>query len=504
MVARVKSGKSIRGVLNYNENKVKEGTASCIGAVGFGCTQEELSFKNKLVRFNDLTARNKIAKTNTIHISLNFHPDETLSEQTLRDITATYMEKIGFGDQPYLVYRHFDAAHDHIHIATVNIRPNGERIDIHNIGRNESDQARKEIEETFGLIKAEEQDNKIAAGLQPADLSKAEYGKRPTKNEISNIVRTVIKHYRYTNFSEYSEILKEYNVLANRGEPGSQMYEAGGLVYQLLDRKTGKGVGVPIKSSSIYEKPTLKNIEARYEKNREIRKSYRQRLRQTIDNALASASDKQDFIALLKTENIIANFKTNEEGFTYGITFIDKTTRCFFNGSDIAKGYGAKAILERLQTGNPKQNDFNRDFVNKLLVETDFSKDFKTILSEWMHSGALVKAFATEDEITRYKIGHVTTEPASFLPANEKITSYFQANRLGVHQANTIVDFVFTRLFPTRKFHSAADDLTDALQNLERDFISLLHKLWEPTYGNAAQPVELLREARKKKKRRHY
>lgn len=504
MVARVIPGKNIRGVLSYNENKVKEGVAQCIDAVGFGCQPEELSFSNKLIRFTDLTARNKIAKTTAIHISLNFHPDESLSEQTLKEIAAAYMEKIGFGDQPYLVYRHSDAAHDHIHIATVNIRSNGNRIDIHDIGRNESSQARKEIEEEFGLIKAEEREQKATAGLKPADLTKAEYGKRPTKNEISNIVRTVAKFYRYGDFKEYGAILKEFNVLANRGEPGTKMYETGGLVYQLLDNKSGKAVGVPIKSSSIYEKPTLKKIEERYEKNKEIRKNYRQRIKRTIDKALAGASDKQSFIALLKGENIIADFKTNDEGFIYGITFIDKTTCCFFNGSDIAKGYGAKYILDRLQSGSPKQNAFNRGFVDKLFVETDFSKGFKEILTGWVRSGALVRAFATEDEITRYKIGHVTTEPASFLPANEKMTRYFQANRLGVHQANTIVDFVFTRLFPTGKFHSATDDLTDALQNLERDFTSLLHKLWEPIYGNAAQPVELQREARKKKKRRHH
>lgn len=502
MVARVKSGKTIRGVLGYNENKVNEGTASCIDAVGFGCEQEELSFANKLARFTELISRNKIAKTTAIHISLNFHPDEKLNEQTLREVAAAYMEKIGFGDQPYLVYRHFDAAHDHIHIATVNIQSDGQRIDIHNIGRNESDQARKEIEETFGLFKAEEQDNKIAAGLKPADLSKAEYGKRPTKNEISNIVRTVAKYYRYTSFKEYSDILEEYNVLASRGEPGSRMRENGGLVYQLLDRRAGKSVGVPIKSSSIYEKPTLKNIEAQYEKNREIQKNYRQRLKLTIDKALVDSTDKQSFLELLKAENIIADFKINDEGFIYGITFIDKTTCCFFNGSDIGKQYGAKAILEQLQNGTLKQNTFNRDFVGRLLFETDFSKDFREVLSGWMRSGALVKAFAIEDGNIRYKIGHVTTDLGSFLPANERMTRYFQANELGVYQANTIIDFVFKGLLPKSNQHPITDEWMDILPKLEEEFISLLHLLWEPTYGSAAQPLELLREAKKKKRRR--
>ncbi len=56
------------------------------------------------------------------------------------------MSKIGFGDQPYLVYQHFDARHPHIHIVTTNIKSDGSRIKTHNIGRNQSERARREIE----------------------------------------------------------------------------------------------------------------------------------------------------------------------------------------------------------------------------------------------------------------------------------------------------------------------------------------------------------------------
>ncbi len=502
MVARIKSGKTIRGVLSYNENKVKEGAAQCIDAVGFGCLAEELSFANKLNRFVGLTSRNSISKTNAIHISLNFHPDEQLSEETLQDIASTYMEKIGFGDQPYLVYQHNDAAHPHIHIVTVNIKSDGKRIDIHNMGRDRSDQARREIEEIFGLIKAGNRNPSGGPELRPADLSKAEYGKRPTKNEISNIVRTVAKNYRYTSFSEYSTILREYNILANRGKPGTRMYESGGLVYQLLDKKTGAGVGIPIKSSSIYEKPTLKNIKANYERNMEIRKTYRERTRRTIDTALDQATDKASFITALKSENIIADFKTNDEGHIYGITYIDKTACCFFNGSDIGKAYSAKAILDRLQTGSSKDNAINRDFVEKLLAETDFSKDFKEVLFTWMRTGALVKAFITESGNTRYKIGRIQTEPESYLPVDGKIGKYLAVNQYGPAQANTIIDFLAKRIFNPVIFHKNSSDWDKIFTTFEKELFSILQKLWDPVYSNNALPFELLKEARRKKRRK--
>ncbi|WP_300601986.1 relaxase/mobilization nuclease domain-containing protein [Niabella sp.] len=504
MVARITSGKNIRGVLSYNENKVKEGAAICIDAVGFGCLPEELSFVGKLARFTGLTERNSIAKTNAIHISLNFHPDEKLENQTLRDIAETYMEKIGFGDQPYLVYRHNDAAHPHIHIATVNILSDGKRIDIHDVGRNESTKARREIEELFGLVRADEQKGNGDSGLKPADLSVAEYGKRPTKNEISNIVRTVAKYYRYTNFEEYRTILKEYNIQANRGEPGTRMHKSGGMVYQILDPKTGNVVGVPVKSSSIYEKPTLKNIESNYERNGEIRKKYRERAKQTIDGILEKHTDKKSFLEALKSENIIATFKRNDSGYIYGITYLDKTSCCFFNGSDLGKAYSAKAILERLQTGNAIENLQNRDFVGKLLSETDFSKDFKEVLSSWVGAGALIRAFDSGDGEIRYKMGTPKSTEDSWLPVNKKLVGYFRANQFGINQANTVLDFVLTRLFPSTLFQGKEYEWEHIFLKIERDLASVLQKLWDPVYTNQSMPIELIREARKKKKRRRH
>ena len=58
MVAKVISGKTIRGVLSYNENKVKEGTAACIKAEGFPVKADGLSFNDKLQTFLDYQLQN--------------------------------------------------------------------------------------------------------------------------------------------------------------------------------------------------------------------------------------------------------------------------------------------------------------------------------------------------------------------------------------------------------------------------------------------------------------
>lgn len=154
MVAKIISGKSLRGALNYNEKKVSKGTAELIHQSGFHMDVRNMSFYDKLFRLQDLADQNDYTKTNTVHISLNFAVREDLSQEKLSQIADRYMEKTGFGDQPYLVYQHRDAGHPHIHIVTTNIKPSGDRISLHNLGRTKSEEARKMIELQYGLIPA--------------------------------------------------------------------------------------------------------------------------------------------------------------------------------------------------------------------------------------------------------------------------------------------------------------------------------------------------------------
>ena len=92
MVAKVNSGQNISGLLNYNENKVKEGVAACIQENFFNCNVDRLSFYDKFKTFQGFITRNHRATTKAVHISLNFDPSEKLSKETLRGIATQYMD----------------------------------------------------------------------------------------------------------------------------------------------------------------------------------------------------------------------------------------------------------------------------------------------------------------------------------------------------------------------------------------------------------------------------
>src|SRR5207237_5583995 len=119
--------------------------AECIHSANYPKDTEWLSFKDKLNRLEKLTMLNQQTKINSVHISLNFDPSEKLSRELLKEIADLYMIAIGFGEQPYLVYQHHDAGHPHLHIVTTNIKENGKRIELHNLGQYRSMKASKQI-----------------------------------------------------------------------------------------------------------------------------------------------------------------------------------------------------------------------------------------------------------------------------------------------------------------------------------------------------------------------
>jgi hypothetical protein len=348
MVAKISTGKSIRGMLHYNENKIAGGEAALIMANGFAGEIDQMNFNQKLNRFAHLQELKPDVKTNAVHISLNFHSSEKLKDELLQEIAGQYMERIGFGDQPFLVYRHDDASHLHLHIVMTNITAKGERIDLHDIGKKLSEPARKSIENEFNLVKAESKLFKVQSGIKPADIQQAKYGRLPTKRAISNVITAVATDYKFSSLAELNAVLKGLNVVALRGKEHTAMFEMKGLMYSLLDEK-GVPVGVPIKASSFYAKPTLRNLEKRFEQNALKREPFKERVRNRIDKVLSAYSNitRLRFEQELKSQGVDVLFRQNESGQVYGITFVDHNSKSVFNGSDLGEKYSAKAITDQ-------------------------------------------------------------------------------------------------------------------------------------------------------------
>ncbi|WDF78951.1 relaxase/mobilization nuclease domain-containing protein [Mucilaginibacter sp. KACC 22773] len=356
MVAKIKSGKSLIGALHYNENKVKAGKAKLIATNGYVKSHEKLSFYDKLFRLKDLAGRNFRTKTNTVHLSLNFDVSEQIDDDKLTAIADVYMKKIGFEWQPYLIYKHFDAGHPHIHIITTNIEADGSRISLHNIGRLVSEPARKEIELEFGLIQADSKKD-LNKQIERALVKPLVYGSTDTKRAMTNIVNEVIQQYKFTSLPEFNAILKLYNIEADRGTKESVMFDKAGLRYWALDNH-GIRVGVPIKASAIYRKPTLKLLEDQFRLGEYLRKPFKDKVKSRIDSAISKASTKDKFIDELKRRGIKGMFRENAEGRIYGVTYVDLENKVVFNGSDLGKNYSAGSTINMIQNNDEATSQY--------------------------------------------------------------------------------------------------------------------------------------------------
>jgi hypothetical protein len=386
MVARISFPKRLLAALNYNENKCSKENAECIAAVNYLLDANEMNFHQKLSMLELRDELNDRATTKTIHVSLNFDPSENLSKEKLCSIAETYMKGIGFDEQPYLVYQHHDAGHPHLHIVSTTIREDGSRINTHNLGRNQSEKARKEIEEAFGLVKAERQ-KLLSPGsctqrpqaehqqrrIKAIDADKIIYGKSELKRSISNVVSYVFNNYRFSSLPEYNAALKQFNVIADRGKEDGRIYKYGGLVYRVLDEK-GDKVGVPIKASLIACQPTLENLEKKFAQKvvgDATLKHQQRHLTDAIDGAVKTVNSIEELVKALKKKNIFTVLRRSEvvgekhqqrqEGRIYGITFVDNENKVVFNGSDLGKGYSAASLLKRLEEKPAAKNATKRE-----------------------------------------------------------------------------------------------------------------------------------------------
>ena len=399
MVAKIKTGRSIIGAINYNEHKVGLGKAELISAQGYLKDPLDLTFNNKLERLTDLAKRNQLTLVNTLHVSLNFAVGENLDKDILQQIADDYMEGLGFGKQPYLVYQHHDAGHPHLHIVTTNIKPDGKRISFHLLANRASESSRRQVELTYNLVKAEDQVKQQNIIGKP--LEQVSYGKSEVKRSITNVVNEVVRAYKFTSIPELNAVLNQYNITADRGSKDSRMYEKNGLVYWVLDEK-GNKLGVPIKASSIYGKPTLRTLEDRFRLNEMLRKPSKEQLKTKLDKALLKPMSKSAFQKQLKTEGIQVIFRQNEEGRLYGITFVDHKSKAVFNGSDLGKSYRATSLAGWFKHENDTLEKPNKDFQSQ-----KFTDNFSGSASSDTNGDSLLDMLFKEEQQDMAAIGRL-------------------------------------------------------------------------------------------------
>lgn len=346
MVANITSGSNLYGALLYNMEKVGQGQAQIVtgNRIFDSPATGRPDMQSCMNSFRLYLEANRNTTDTVFHVSLNPDPKDNLTDEQFAAVAREYMERLGYGDQPYIVFSHQDIFRKHYHIVSVRVDETGRKIDDGNEWRR-SMAILRELEQKYHLTPS-------VKGQKLSDLAsvkKVEHGKENLKQQISSVVRLLTQQYRFGSLTELNALLNLYNVHLEerKGEANGQRYH--GIVYSALNDK-GEPVGVPIKSSRIgkdvgferLEKKRLADLE-KYIGSPELKA----RTRNEVIRAMHEARTKGEFTRSLKRRGIDTLFRENtRSGRIYGVTFIDHNTKMVLNGSRLGKNYSANVFQE--------------------------------------------------------------------------------------------------------------------------------------------------------------
>lgn len=384
MVAKISYGKNLYGVLEYNLNKVEEKKGKVLGVHNVLYSDSQ-PMHALLKSFETYLVNNKKTEKPTLHVSLNPHPKDKLSDSQLKEIADRYMRDLGYGYQPYVIFKHSDIEREHIHIVALRVDEEGKKIDD-SFEHVRSKAITDRIEIEYKLHKASKQELKVAETLREVNLKKGDL-----KKQIRSIVHEV-STYKFQSLKEYRAALNLYKVTFEEVtgiDLKGQVFH--GIVYYAID-ENGNKVSNPIKASRLLV-GDYKTLTKRIERVKKDFKNYdKSRLMLIIRDAMQKTNRVEKFRKLLMKENVSVVFRINETGRIYGATFVDHKEKIIANGSWLGKEFSANAFetlfhgLHSVSLHEEKTNIHTQSSVSTVPT-------FNTVISE----------YDAEDEITRRK-----------------------------------------------------------------------------------------------------
>ena len=351
MIAKISATENLGGALGYNFKKVEKEEASILLTQGLYQNKEGTYTMAEV--FADMQAvipEKCRTKKMVFHCSLNPHPDEKLSDETLTQIAKEYMETLGYGKQPYIVFKHNDIAREHIHIVSLRVDSRGQKINDR-FEKRRSKKITDALEKRFGLIPSSKVADKAVEETPQIDTTQGNI-----KEQVASALRMVLKHYRFCSLGELNAILSAYNLTVEEIKTEFRGKKYDGLVYVPTDEK-GNKAGTPIHASDIGRGVGYTAVQNRMQKSKQAVKPLIPTVRRKVLEVMRTSLDtKEKLQQKLEEQGLRVVIRKNENGRIYGITFIDDDLGIALNGSRLGKGYAANVFNAYLS--NPAHNPF--------------------------------------------------------------------------------------------------------------------------------------------------
>ena len=351
MIAKISATENLGGALGYNFKKVEKGEASILLAQGLYQNKEETYTMAEV--FPDMQAlipEKCRTKKMVFHCSLNPHPDDKLSDEQLVQVAREYMEALGYGNQPYIVFKHSDIAREHIHIVSLRVDSRGQKIND-KFEKRRSKQITDALERKYNLIPSSKVTDKAMKETPKVDIDRGNI-----KEQVANVVRMVLKHYHFCSLGELNAVLSKYNLATEEVKTEFRGKKYDGLVYVPTDDKGGK-ISTPINASDIGHGVGYTAVQNRMQKSRQAVKPLIPTVRNKVLQTMrTSPNTEKELRQRLEEQGLRVVIRKNDNGRIYGITFIDDEQGVALNGSRLGKGYAANIFNGYFS--NPAHNPF--------------------------------------------------------------------------------------------------------------------------------------------------
>ena len=351
MIAKISATENLGGALGYNFKKVEKGEANILLTAELYQSKEgRYTIEDVLADMEALIPKNCRTKKTVFHCSLNPHPDEKLSDERLTQIAKEYMEALGYGKHPYIVFKHNDITREHIHIVSLRIDGEGKKIND-KFEKRRSKQITDALERKLGLIPSSKVTDKAMKETPKIDTTQGNI-----KEQVASALRMVLKHYRFCSLGELNAILSAYNLTVEEIKTEFRGKKYDGLVYVPTDDK-GDKVGTPIHASDIGRGVGHTAVQNRMQKSKQAVKPLIPTVRNKVLQTMrTSPNTEKELRQRLEEQGLRVVIRKNESGRIYGITFIDDKAGIALNGSRLGKGYAANVF--NTYFSNPTHNPF--------------------------------------------------------------------------------------------------------------------------------------------------
>ena len=382
MIAKISATENLGGTLGYNFKKVEKGEASILLAAELYQSKDgRYTMEDVIADMEALIPKKCRTKKMVFHCSLNPHPDEKLSNETLTQIAREYMETLGYGKQPYIVFKHNDIAREHIHIVSLRVDSEGKKIND-KFEKRRSKKITDALERKFGLIPGSKVSERTTTETPKVNVVQGNI-----KEQVANTVRSAMKHYTFCSLGELNAVLRKYNLAVEEVKTEYRGKRYDGLVYVPTDDK-GNKVSTPIHASNIGRGVGYAAVQNKMQKSKQMVKPLIPAIRRKVlDVMRTSPQMKERLRQRLEEQGLRVIIRKNDNGRIYGITFIDDEKGIAVNGSRLGKGYAANKFNEYFS--NPENNPFlDESLYGK--IDTTFQQQMQTIQSDEQESDNLV------------------------------------------------------------------------------------------------------------------